>query len=109
MATIEHDGGNPVKWETITENDEGQPIRKPARADVCVHVKSGGGAGFGGGNIPIEGSNDGVTWVTLKDLSGTALEFTAEDINTVRDNVEYIRPGSPTGTSVDLDVLMTLR
>lgn len=105
MATINHDGGNPVKWETITEADVGQAVRKPARADVCVHVKGT----FGGGNVPIEGSNDGLTWVTLKDIGGTAMEFTAEDINTVRDNVEFIRPGSPTGTSVDVDVIMTLR
>lgn len=105
MATVNHDGGNPVKWEGLTEADVGQAVRKPARADVCVHVKGT----FGGGNVPIEGSNDGVTYITLSDLSGAALEFTTEGINTVRDNVEFIRPGSPTGISVDVDVIMTLR
>ena len=110
-VTVEDSGAGHMtyKWEGITENDEGAAVEHPNMADKSVQVGLTGGAAFGGGNIPIEGSLNGTDWVTLTDPQGNALTFTAAGLEQITEAVRYIRPGSPTGTSVDLDVMIHCR
>ena len=95
-----------VTWEEMTESDTAETFEKPRQSDVCVHVQGT----FAGGTISIEGSNSLTgTFLVLKDMEGQDLTFTEAGINTVRDNVQYIRPKTPAGSGMDIDVFMTMR
>lgn len=48
--------------------------------------------------VTIEGSNDGVNWVTLSNRQGTAMTFTAAGMNTSQDKPVYVRPRLTAGT-----------
>lgn len=48
--------------------------------------------------VVIEGSNDGVNWVTLTNWQGTALSYTATGIGTARDMPVFVRPHVTAGT-----------
>ena len=47
--------------------------------------------------VVIEGSNDGVNWVTLSNRQGTAMTFTAAGMNTSQDKPIYVRPRMTAG------------
>ena len=103
---VREHGVSVYKWETITENDVGIAVRAPNRSDKSVHVTGT----FGSGNIPIEGSNlqDSPVYVTLNDQSDNALALTAAGISSIAENTLWIRPGTPTGTTVDIDVYILM-
>ena len=69
------------------------------------------GTTAGGITVKLQGSNDGSTWVDLKDVNGTAIAF----LNSVggsefRTAARYIRPlVSGTAASEDIDVIITTR
>ena len=95
----------------MLNGDTGGPLDAlqgcPNFADKTVHVK---GNFSGPATIVIEGSNDGVTWVTLTDPAGAALSFTSEDLKVVLENPQEIRPRVPAGDgSTDLDVFIVGR
>lgn len=63
-------------------------VSNPQGTDRSVQVTGT----FGGGTVLIEGSNDGVTWFTLNDLSAAALSFTANGLKQILELTRYIRP-----------------
>lgn len=89
-------------WETLTENDTAEAVVLPNKSDKSVHMTGS----FGNGNVGMEGSNDpdGAAYAVLHDPQGNDLELTAAGIEAVLENVYLIRPRTPTGTSVDVDV-----
>ncbi len=104
-------GSHRWEWNTILNTDTGAPLDSdgggPSFADKTVHVK---GNFSGPATLVIEGSNDGVTWVTLTDPGGTALSFTAEDLKVILENPREIRPRVTAGDgSTDLDVFIVGR
>ena len=104
-------GSHKWEWNTLLDNDTGAPLDKeggcPNFADKTVHIK---GNFSGPATIVIEGSNDGVTWVTLTDPAGAALSFTSEDLKVILENPENIRPHVTAGDgSTDLDVFIVGR
>jgi len=77
-------------WLNMANGDDGSPRELPAFADRSVQVVGTWGAG---GELSIEGSNDGgTTWAVLSDPLGRALAFTANDIQNITEISELIRP-----------------
>lgn len=96
-----------VTWTGLTTSDTGAPVKLARFSDKTVHVKSGGGAGFGSGaTVVIQGSNDGVTWVTLNDVFENPISIGSEAIAAIAENPFYIRPSVSGGTSPDLDIII---
>lgn len=53
--------------------------------EVTVFAVDGGGNGFGSGTVTIQASPDGgTTKVTLKDVGGTTVSITADDVYNIR-------------------------
>lgn len=59
-------------WSDVLKNTSSGVVQVPGKSGT-FHVK-----GTFGATVTFEGSNDGVTYVTLKDAQGTAMSFTAE-------------------------------
>lgn len=74
---------------TFSGTDVGVPLEEPGRADRSVQVTGTFGAG---GNLRIEGSNDGTNYATLTDPQGNALDFTTAKIEQVSEITRYLRP-----------------
>lgn len=91
------------KWEGFAASgDVGTSVDMQAYPDRSVQVLGSFGAG---GEITIQGSNDGgTTWATLTDPQGNALVFTAAKIEAITEMVHKIRPVASAGTGADLDV-----
>lgn len=102
-------GGSAQKYvyDNLDSDDTNPPdIRlngtEPAIGSVQI-------TGTFGTNCTIQGSNDGgTTWVTLKDLTGTDMVFTAAGGAEFSTSYERIRPLS-TGGGADLDVYFVFR
>lgn len=89
-----------ISWENLTENDTAAPVELAPHADRSVQMTGS----FGAGTVSLEGSNDGVTYAVLEDLGGSAISFSTASLQGVGPLTRYIRPSTPTGTSVDVDV-----
>jgi hypothetical protein len=98
-----------VSWPTMTFSgtDVGSPIQMAGSNDRSIQVTGTFGAG---GNLKIEGSNDGTNYYTLNDPSSTALDFTAAKIEQVLELTKYIRPRVTAGDgTTSLTVTMCMR
>lgn len=91
LSTFGNTECNVVVWTPMTQtgSDVGSPFENPGQADRSIQVTGTVGAG---GNLRIEGSNDGSTWATLTDPQGNALDFTSAKIEQVSEITRYIRP-----------------
>ena len=59
---------------------------------------------IGGATIALQGSNDGVTYTTLKDIAGTDISFTAAGYVEFSSAAAFIKPSISGGTSDSIDV-----
>jgi len=101
------DKGQTYSWTplTFTGLDSGAPAGNFSGADRSVQVEGTFGAG---GNVVIEGSNDGVNYETLNDHLGNALNITAKGIKSVDQICRYVRPRVTAGdgtTSLTITML----
>jgi hypothetical protein len=95
-----------VKYDNLTQTDlNPAPIEWAEWADKSVQVIGT----FGGGTIVIEGSNDGINWVTLTDPQGNAISKTTAFVEQIMEVTRYVRPRVTSGTGVDLDAFFVLR
>jgi hypothetical protein len=94
-----------VRWEGFAASaDVGTEVDLSNYGDRSVQVLGNFGTG---GEITIEGSNDGgTTWATLTDPQGNALVFTAAKIEAITELVHKIRPRQSAGSGADIDVYM---
>ena len=69
---------------------------------VCASVQVSGT--FGGATVVLQVSNDGVTFATLKDISGNDLSFTAAGYAEFSSGAAFIRPSISGGTGDSLNV-----
>lgn len=95
-------GGLKVVWTAITENDVGGAwdggVMYPNKSVQVEGVTTDD-------TIKIEGSNDETNYLTLTDKQGGDMSFTNSDgIKTIEENPRQIRPASPTGTGVSINV-----
>ena len=82
-------GVSGYRWPVLANGDTGTPLPIDRRTDRTIQVNGTFGAG---GTVVIEGSIDGTNYVTLSDLQGTALSFTAAGLEGVTEAVTLIRP-----------------
>jgi hypothetical protein len=94
------------KW-VLTGTDDGAPLEFLPWADRSVQVGSSGD-NFNGGTVLLEGSNDGVTWTTLRDPTHTALTFTAAGLRQVLESTAYIRPRASVAVT-SVQVILAVR
>jgi hypothetical protein len=94
-----------VKWEGFAASaDVGTAVELSSYPDRSVQVLGDFGTG---GEITIQGSNDGgTTWATLTDPQGNALVFTSARIEAVTELVQQVRPNATAGSGADIDVYM---
>jgi hypothetical protein len=107
------DGSSVVKvsWSAANGNalangDDGTPIDFSQWADRSVQVLGTFGAA---GNLKWEGSNDGVTYATLNDPSGAALDIAAAKVKGVLEITQKARPRVSAGdgtTALEVHVLL---
>jgi hypothetical protein len=97
-----------VTWSGLLNGDSGSAVKFAEWADRTIHVKGTFGVG---GNVIIEGSNDGVTFATLNDATGTAMgTITAESVKQMSEAPLYIRPRVSAGDgSTSLSVILLAR
>lgn len=107
MATIpatfdkRPDGVVVVLWPAVTEADTGAAVDMARHPDRTVQVT---GDFTAGGAITMEGSNDGVTYGTLHDPSGSDLVLTDSTPKVIAENPLYIRPRATAGAAVSMNV-----
>ena len=84
------------EW-TLTENDVATAVEAPWRSDKTAQISGD----FGGGDINIEGSidPDQAVFSKLTDPQGNTIAPSAAAIETIMENVFFIRPGVPSGSA----------
>lgn len=95
-----------ITWPLLA-TDDGAPVQQAQWADRSVQVGVSGD-NFGTGTVVIEGSNDGVTWNTLRSPDSVALTFTAPGLKEVLEMTAYIRPRASVAVT-NVSVVMAAR
>lgn len=103
-------------WEGLTPGDDGEPVPLPVLSDKTVQVVGDFGTS---GQLDVEGSLKGdkaesalvdADFANLTDPQGNAIQATAALIETVQENVYWIRPHVTAGSgSIDLDIYLLVR
>ncbi len=93
-------------WTGITDADTVTPIELGAFADRSVQVT---GVGSPAATVTIVGSNDGTNYVTLNDLQGSPLSFTAAGLKGISEATRYIKPAVTGGTGEAVVVTLFAR
>jgi len=90
----------------LTDGESGDILNALGFNDKCIHVYGD----LGGATVTIKGGNveAGASLATLKDFDGADLSFTVADVNSVRDNVGYLRPVVVGGTDADIYVALVM-
>lgn len=78
-----------ITWSPLANGDDGRPIEMPGSADRTIQVFGTFGLG---GNLRIEGSNDGTNWAVLSDPQGNVLDIISPKIESVLELTRFIRP-----------------
>ena len=91
-----------IQWDNLANSgDLGDPQSFPAYSDKTFIVT---GTFAGSAVVAIEGSNDGLNWVTLSNRQGSAMTFSAAGMNTSQDRPIYVRPRLTAGTAATIRV-----
>lgn len=93
-----------VLWEAMGDDDDGTPIIVGERPDGSVQPVGT----FGGATVTLQGSNDGVNWVSLTDEASTAVTFTATGLRMFLPRCWQVRVITAGGSGTDIDVYMVL-
>lgn len=105
--TTDFNGVKLLAWSSMANGDVGESRSLSRYADRSVQVAGTFGVN---GVIVIEGTNDGSTWVTLKDEAGSELRFTTAGLSYIASPTTYTRPRVVSGDgSTSLTVTMLLR
>lgn len=96
-----------LTWSDIVTGDTIEPYGITTQAAVAGSVQFGGT--FGGATIALQGSNDGVTYFTFEDLTGTLITATSANLFEFTTSVLYLRPLVTGGAANAIDVTVMLR
>ena len=99
------DKASVITWSGLANGDSGQALEMPGWADRSVQVFGT----FGGGNLRLQGSNDGSNWAVLTDPQGNDINITAAKIEQVMECVRYMRPLVTSGSGVNLTISILVR
>lgn len=94
-------------WETITESDTAAAALPGGTEPAIGSIQVTGD--FGGATVVLQGSNDNSNWVTIQDIEGNDISFTAAGAVDFSTGMLYIRPSASGGSSQDVDISMVLR
>jgi len=102
--TLQSQGCTELRYAAVAEGDTFPgAVNIGDRRQEGIHYSVSGTFGTGG-DIGLEGSADGVSWVALTDLDGVATTITAAGTVFVREVVRYIRPVITAGTGLTLTI-----
>lgn len=91
-------------WANLANGDDGEALMSAAYTDRSIQVFGTFGVG---GNVRIEGSNDGIHWAVLTDPQGNNLDITSAKIELVAEATFFIRPRVTGGDgTTDLTVIL---
>lgn len=105
MATRQGSGGYSedgtfnYSWTGITEADEGNPIIIPSNLQGISFQVTGT---FGGGTFQLQGSNDGVNYLVIKDSGGTDIASTTTVVWRVINPPKFIKPKATAGAAASV-------
>ena len=98
-----------ITWETLTSTNAAGTAFLQAGTSMAIAAVQFTGT-FGGATAVLQGSNDGTNWVTLSDLLGTAISFTAAGYAELGTAMAYIRPSTSGGDGTqDIDCILVAR
>ena len=124
MATINGKGNHSQQgvWRTVWASmgiaDVGTPdetSRYPEKSvqfgaiDPTVFPAPSVGTAFGGATAVLEGSEDGVTYFTLKDKFGNNISTSTAAMFQLEVVPQFIRPRTSGGTGTNLTVILTAK
>ncbi len=91
------------EWVALTDSDTAAAVAVPQRADKTIQASGNFGTG---GDIRVEGSldPDQSVFSELVDPQGNPIAFLAAGIETILENVIFIRPVVAVGTGVSVTV-----
>ena len=94
-----------ITWETLTTtNADGASVELPYFSDRSVQVVGTFGTG---GNLRIQGSNDGTNWAALQGIDNSDLNITSACIKQIAPVTRYVRALVTAGDgTTDLDVFL---
>lgn len=94
-------------WDALANGDDGSPIQFSQYADKSVQVSGIFGSG---GNLRLEGSNDGVTWLPLSDPSGNDINISTAKIKMITEATLFVRPRVTAGDgTTNLSVVLLMK
>jgi len=88
--------------------DSGTPEEFSRYPNKSIQIGTTGDV-FGGATVLVEGSDDNVTYTTIKDVSGNSVSTLTATRYDVVDIPYFIRPRSSGGTGTSVTVKMTVR
>lgn len=104
-VTAEAEGNNyVVSWSAIGDSDTCTAVAWGGARDKTVQMQGT----WGSATVVLQGSIDGTNYITLTDPQGNAISKTDNAMETVMENVRYIKPSTSggTGSSVNVYLLM---
>lgn len=96
-----------VTWNDIVTGDTITTLPIAAQAAVAGAVQIGGT--FGGATVTLQASNDGVTYFTMKDLTGVSISTATAALFEFTTAAMYVRPAVTSGSANAVDVTLMLR
>ena len=100
-------GTRNVVWADMDNGDTGAPVGVGAFYDATVQLT---GTLSTGGEMTLQGTNEGTVYATLTDLTGVAIVLTALGLKGVLEEPAQIRPNITNGDgSTDLTVSMSFK
>lgn len=96
-----------VVWTPITSADTAAAFTVGGRGSDLASIQITGT--FGGATITLQGSNDGTNYVTLKDITGSAVSMTSAGLVDLRVAALYIKPVVSGGAAYTFTVTTVLR
>lgn len=93
------------QW-TVGSGDVGVPDQLSRYPNHSVQMTGT----FGGATVLLQGSDDGITWFTLHDVSGADISRTSDGrFDTIAIVPQHVRPSSSSGSGVNVKVIVTSR
>lgn len=96
-----------AEWAAVTSADPAIPYRPPYVMSAVATVQISGT--FGGATVTFEGSNDGVTYFPLKDMSGVEISLTAAGLVDFSTGALFVKPVVTGGTAESINVILAVR
>ncbi len=95
VSKVNGTGDSVIMTWVLTSGDTGEPVKMSDYSDRTVTM-----TGTFGAAVTLDGSNDGVTWMTQSNIADTDISKTANGIEVIGTNPVFTRPAAGAVTSV---------